>query len=127
MAYPIIIFETSPFSVECLTLDTTDQCLIPFQKFYKVSGVLLLDRYVKRIMCCVNLIRYPIWFQLMLPKANRRIRSVRHHRFKNLHFFIKHSLIVQKTESLNSHSFQQCLMILIRKSYILFVLIFLTS
>ena len=37
------------------------------------SGVLFESRYVKRIMCCVKLIRCPICLQPMLLNANRHV------------------------------------------------------
>ena len=45
-------------------------CCFFFSTILKVSGVLFESRYVKTIMCCVNLIRCPIWLHPMLSNAN---------------------------------------------------------
>ena len=45
------------------------------QQLYKVNGVLLQYRSVKRKMRCVNLIRCQIWLRPMLSNANLNLRA----------------------------------------------------
>ena len=72
MPYPITIFESQPFSGQCSTLITADQCLTLWYMFSHNWRFTLLSfpwslstifqyHYVKRIMGYVGLIRCPIW------------------------------------------------------------------
>ena len=72
MPYPITIFESQPFSGQCSTLITADQCLSLWYMFshnwrftvlsfpWSLSTI-FQNHYVKRIMGYEGLIRCPIW------------------------------------------------------------------
>ena len=66
----MIAFASTSYPVEVFLY--SHKTRRPFNSHAK-SGVLFESRYVKRIMCCVKLIRCPICLHPMLLNANRHV------------------------------------------------------